>query len=90
LPGAQDQNAVFDEDLLAAADERTLGMGIGVALGVTKAGIGSRDHLVEGQKDIVDHVRIGVLIDRDRGGRMGTRQGVAARTPPLARQPYGR
>ena len=71
LPRPQDEASILDQDLLATADEGTLGVCVRIPFRVPETRIGPWHHFIEGEKDIVNHVRIGVLVDRHGGGGMG-------------------
>ena len=70
LPGPEDQFALLDQGRSGTPHERTLDVRIAVPLGVPEAGHILGDVPVQPQEHVVDHIRVGVLLDGDRGRGM--------------------
>lgn len=60
-------SAAFEQDSLAAADQRGFDMGVGITLPVPVTGTVLRDQGLQCQQDIMGHIRIGVFINRNPG-----------------------
>lgn len=67
LPGPQLRQAIPDNYLSLAADQRTLDMGCRISLKVVKIPI-EGNHLVEHVDDIPLDIRVTVFVDGDSGG----------------------
>ena len=71
LPDAEDGLAVLDEHGLARADIAALEVRGRIALGMPElAPVGKR--LAQTEQQIVLHIRVGVFVDGDTGGRVRT------------------
>jgi hypothetical protein len=71
LPGAQNQLAVSDYELLAAADKRTFAVSVGIAFIVPVSRAKMRHKLFQGQQYIVDDGGVCVFVYGNACGSMG-------------------
>ena len=69
LPDTEQQLPVLDENGLARADGRAFQMRIRVPLSVPERRA-VRERRVKAERQVMLHVRVGVLVDRDRAGRV--------------------
>ena len=70
LPGAEFKTAVAERHGLAESGQDRLQMRVAIALAVLIIRLVMRDERGEFLQDIVLYVRVGVLVDRDPGGRV--------------------
>jgi hypothetical protein len=75
LPGAEDQKAVFYQDISAATNDGAFAVGIGVAFGVFVGGAKARDQFFEGQQYVVHDGSVGVFVYCYRCCSVGTIDG---------------
>jgi len=73
LPRPENGPALFNEDGLRRPEKGGFDVGGGVSLRMPVT-VGERDDPVQDGKDVSLNIRVGILIDRDRRGRVGHKE----------------
>jgi hypothetical protein len=72
LPGAELQSPALNKNLFAAADKRAFAMRIGIAFGMPVARTALGQQFLKRQEQVVRNGWIGVFVDGNRRGSVGT------------------